>query len=134
MFYIKADRGITGDGKTVLAPVYVGVDGDTITYVSDQQPASMQQFDFVDMGDTTLTPGLLNLHDHVNRKVLRDHPTDLPVTVRSKEFMSNSKEYMLLHGVKTSATCWGRASPLSVISALAAIPPSPSSAASKRAW
>ncbi|QNL43909.1 amidohydrolase family protein [Oscillibacter hominis] len=100
MFYIKADRGITGDGKTVLAPVYVGVDGDTITYVSDQQPASIQQFDFVDMGDTTLTPGLLNLHDHVNRKILRDHPTDLPVTVRSKEFMSNSKEYMLLHGVK----------------------------------
>ncbi|MBU5625488.1 amidohydrolase family protein [Oscillibacter sp. MSJ-2] len=100
MFYIKADRGITGDGKTVLSPVYVGVDGDRITYVSAQRPAAVQQSDCVDMGDVTLTPGLFNLHDHVNRKILRDHPTDLPVAVRSREFMSNSREYMLLHGAK----------------------------------
>lgn len=99
MFYIKADRGITGDGKTVLSPIWVGVGNDTIIYVSNRQPEIPEGVACTDLGDVTLTPGLFNLHDHVNRKVLRDHPTDIPVTIRSKEFMSNSKEYMLLHGV-----------------------------------
>lgn len=98
-FYITARRGITGDGKTVLSPIWIGVAGDQIFYVSNKKPEDTEEKNITDMGDVTLTPGLFNLHDHINRKVLRDKPTDIPVTIRSKEFMANSREYMLLHGV-----------------------------------
>lgn len=98
-FYIKADHGIIGDGKTVLLPIWLGVEEDKIVYVSDKQPEDVKRFECVDMGDATLTPGLFNLHDHVHKKALRDHPSELPVSVRSEELIANSKEYVLLHSV-----------------------------------
>ena len=30
--FISAKRGITGDGKTVLSPIWIGIDGGQITY------------------------------------------------------------------------------------------------------
>ncbi|HAE80728.1 MAG TPA: amidohydrolase [Lachnoclostridium sp.] len=97
-FFITAKTGITGDGKTVLSPVWVGIDGDKITYVSEEKPERAVPENTTDMGDCTLTPGLFNLHDHVNRKQLRENAS-LPLNVRSKDFMSQSYQYMLLHGV-----------------------------------
>ena len=35
--YITAKKGITGDGKTVLSPIWVGVEGDRIFYVSEKK-------------------------------------------------------------------------------------------------
>ena len=36
--YITARYGIVGDGEKVLSPIYVGVEGDEIVYVSDKCP------------------------------------------------------------------------------------------------
>lgn len=99
IFYIKADRGIIGDGEKVIAPIWIGVDGDKISYVSAKKPDYATNINTTDLGDVTLTPGLFNLHDHVNRKALRDEPSDLPLNVRSKTFMAQPYQYMLLHGV-----------------------------------
>lgn len=97
--YITARYGIVGDGEKVLSPIYVGVEGDEIVYVSDKRPEDANEHNTSDMGESTLTPGLFNLHDHVNRKALRDEPSTLPLNVRSKTFMSQPYQYMLLHGV-----------------------------------
>ena len=86
--YITARRGIIGDGEKVLSPIYVGVEGSEIVYVSEIKPEDAYESNTKDMGDCTLTPGLFNLHDHVNRKALRDEPSTLPLNVRSKTFMA----------------------------------------------
>ena len=97
--FISAKRGIIGDGQKVLSPIWLGIDGDKITYVSDRKPEAANDHNTTSMGDCTLTPGLFNLHDHVNRKALRDEPSSLPLNVRSKTFMAQPYQYMLLHGV-----------------------------------
>lgn len=97
--YITAKRGIIGDGRKVLAPIWVGIEGTRIIYVDTVKPEPANEHNTTDMGDCTLVPGLFNLHDHVNRKALRDEPSALPLNVRSKTFMSQSYQYMLLHGV-----------------------------------
>lgn len=97
--YITAKRGIIGDGAKVLAPIWVGIERDQIVYINDQKPQEANEQNTSDMGDCTLTPGLFNLHDHVNRKALRDEPSTLPLNVRSKTFMAQPYQYMLLHGV-----------------------------------
>ena len=98
--FISAKRGITGDGKTVLSPIWIGIDGGQITYVGERKPEAANDQNTTSMGDCTLTPGLFNLHDHVNRKALRDEPSGLPLNVRSKTFMAQPYQYMLLHGVR----------------------------------
>lgn len=98
-FYITAKHGIIGDGEKVLSPIWLGVEGDQIVSVSASKPQDADEHNTSDMGNCTLTPGLFNLHDHVNRKALRDEPSTLPLNVRSKTFMAQSFQYMLLHGV-----------------------------------
>ncbi|MDY3282357.1 amidohydrolase family protein [Dysosmobacter sp.] len=96
--YITAKHGIIGDGEKTLSPIWVGIDGDKITYVDSIKPEAANEHNTTDMGECTLTPGLFNLHDHVNRKQLR-FDADLPLGVRSAQFMGETKEYMLMHGV-----------------------------------
>lgn len=96
--FITAKRAITGDGKTVLSPAWIGLDGDRISYVGAQKPTQATPENTADMGDATLTPGFFNLHDHVNRKILRDGVSTIPVGIRSKTFSSQPPEYLVLHG------------------------------------
>ena len=98
-FYITAKNGVIGDGVKVLSPIWVGIEGTKITYVDSAKPQDANGQNTTDMGECTLTPGLFNLHDHVNRKALRDEPSTLPLNVRSKTFMAQPYQYMLLHGV-----------------------------------
>ena len=35
--YLSASRALTGDGKTVLCPAWIGFEGKTITYVSTEK-------------------------------------------------------------------------------------------------
>ena len=37
--YLKAERALTGDGKTVLSPAWVGFEGKWITYTGQEKPA-----------------------------------------------------------------------------------------------
>lgn len=97
--YITAKKGIIGDGRTVLSPIWIGIEGGKITYVDELKPEDAGADNTTNMENCTLTPGFFNLHDHVNRKALRDEPSDLPLSVRSKTFMAQPYQYMLLHGV-----------------------------------
>lgn len=68
MFYINADRAIIGDGKTVLSPAWIGVEGKNIAYVGSEKPADATPDNTTALGDATLTPGLINTHEHIFRK------------------------------------------------------------------
>ncbi|MEL7566789.1 MAG: amidohydrolase family protein [Dehalobacterium sp.] len=96
--YITAKRAIIGDGKTVINPVWIGIDGNKIVYIGSKKPEEATERNTYDAGDATLTPGFFNLHDHVNRKMLRDEVSDIPVGIRSKAFSTNPPEYLILHG------------------------------------
>jgi imidazolonepropionase-like amidohydrolase len=68
MDWIKADRGIIGDGKTVLSPIFVGIENSKIAHVTNVSPQDLSPEKIIDIGDVTLTPGLINCHEHVFRK------------------------------------------------------------------
>lgn len=67
-FWIHAARAITGDGKTLLSPAWIGVKGKHITDVTDKKPAGAAPDNTTEMGNVTLTPGLINTHEHIFRK------------------------------------------------------------------
>lgn len=97
--WLRADRAIIGDGKTVLTPAWLEIEEDRIKTITNEKPVGVAQDTIIDLGDATLTPGLMNLHDHISRKVLRDKPSSYPTSKRSKDLMAESKEYLLLHCV-----------------------------------
>lgn len=68
MFYIHADRGIVGDGKTVMSPIWIGIEGKWIVEVSSQKPEAATTENTTVLGNVTLTPGLINAHEHIFRK------------------------------------------------------------------
>jgi imidazolonepropionase-like amidohydrolase len=61
-------RAVTGDGTTVLENVLITITGSTITSVVRVDRAGIQaakrESDVVDLGDSTLLPGLFDLHAH----------------------------------------------------------------------
>lgn len=98
MTYLHASRAITGDGKTVLSPAWVGFDGKFITYVDSQKPLdttpeNTQEFD----ESVTLTPGLMNIHDHISRKSLRFPAPGKTFGECATKLMSNDLPYLILH-------------------------------------
>lgn len=96
--YLFASRAITGDGKTVLTPAWVGFDGKYITYVGTEKPADATQENTTALPETvTLTPGLLNIHDHISRKSLRFPKPGKTFGQCASELMANSHEYLILH-------------------------------------
>ena len=98
MTYLHAGRAIIGDGKTVLTPAWIGFDGKYITYVDSRQPAdatpeNTREFDKA----VTLTPGLLNIHDHISRKSLRFPTPGKTFGECATKLMSNDLPYLILH-------------------------------------
>lgn len=98
MTYLHASRAITGDGKTVLIPAWVGFDGKFITYVDSQKPLdatpeNTREFD----ESVTLTPGLMNIHDHISRKSLRFPAPGKTFGECATKLMSNDLSYLILH-------------------------------------
>jgi len=95
--WIHAARGIVGDGKTVLTPVWVGFEGKYITDVRSERPADATEQNTVDVGEATLTPGLLNIHDHISRKSLRNPVKGKTFGECATALMANSLPYLILH-------------------------------------
>lgn len=75
--WLHADRAITGDGKTVVADAWIGVDGQWIVEVDATRPEGVSAENTVELPGMTLIPGLLNIHDHVVRKSLRTLDTSV---------------------------------------------------------
>ena len=69
--WIHAKRAVIGDGETVLSPAWVAFEGKYITDVTECRPEHTEAGQIVELGDVTLTPGLMNIHDHISRKSLR---------------------------------------------------------------
>ncbi len=97
MTYLKAARAIVGDGKTVLTPGWVGFEGKHITYVGSQKPADATPGNTMDLGQATLTPGLMNIHDHISRKSLRFPTPGKTFGECATKLMANSQPYLILH-------------------------------------
>ncbi|WP_283610401.1 amidohydrolase family protein [Faecalispora anaeroviscerum] len=98
MTYLHASRAITGDGKTVLSPAWIGFDGKFITYVDSQKPGdatpeNTEEFD----ASVTLTPGLMNIHDHISRKSLRFPTPGKTFGECATKLMANDQPYLILH-------------------------------------
>lgn len=96
--YLHASRAITGDGKTVLSPAWVGFEGKYITCVDSKKPqdATVENTQVLDSA-VTLTPGLLNIHDHISRKSLRFPAPGKTFGECADKLMSNDLPYMILH-------------------------------------
>lgn len=97
--WIKADRAITGDGRTVLSPAWVGVEGEVIFEVTDRQPDGAPPDNVQEFSGVTLIPGLLNIHDHICRKSLREaDPAGRPFGQRADTFMRQDSNLLTLYG------------------------------------
>lgn len=95
--WLHAKRAIVGDGKTVLSPAWVAFEGKYITDVTDKQPAEATAENTVELGEATLTPGLLNIHDHISRKSLRRPTPGKTFGECAAKLMANDQFYLLLH-------------------------------------
>lgn len=98
--WLHAKRGIVGDGKTVLSPVWVGFEGKYITDVTEEEPEHGEEERVVELGEATLTPGLLNIHDHISRKSLRNPEPGKTFGECASELMANREPYLILHSYK----------------------------------
>ncbi|HWP51480.1 MAG TPA: amidohydrolase family protein [Clostridia bacterium] len=96
--YLQAGRALTGDGKTVLAPAWIGFEGKYITYVSSKKPQDATEENTQVLDSTvTLTPGLLNIHDHISRKSLRTPAAGKTFGECATKLMDNDLPYLILH-------------------------------------
>lgn len=101
--WLHAKRGITGDGKTVLSPVWAAFEGKYITDVTEKEPLRAEGEETVELGAATLTPGLLNIHDHISRKSLRFPVPGKTFGECANRLMSNSEPYLILHSYRNMA-------------------------------
>jgi imidazolonepropionase-like amidohydrolase len=97
MNYIFARHAITGDGKTVLSPAYIGIDEEKIALVSDVKPSNSSPDNTVSFNDATVIPGLLNIHDHICRKIIREPSEKESFGSRLLQLMSQEESYLALH-------------------------------------
>lgn len=96
--YLHAKRALTGDGKTVLSPAWIGIEGKLITYVGQEKPAGAAPENTREFADNvTLTPGLLNIHDHISRKSLRFPAPGKTFGECATKLMANELDYLILH-------------------------------------
>lgn len=98
--WLHADRAIVGDGETVLRPVWLGTNGATIEALLRTKPVDATPENTLELDNVTLVPGLFNLHDHICRKALRDIPSPLSFSDRSKQLMAEDTHYLLLHSCR----------------------------------
>ncbi|RSX54363.1 amidohydrolase [Bifidobacterium goeldii] len=88
---------LTFDAGTVLAKGSVLIENGVITYVGTQE----QKADTViDAAGKTVLPGLINLHDHVDRKSLRVYSRSIPFKEQSDKLMEQSPIYLAFHAAK----------------------------------
>jgi imidazolonepropionase-like amidohydrolase len=95
--WLRADRAIIGDGKTFIAPAWLEIEREQIKTLTNEKPSGVNEQVVMDFGNATLTPGLINLHDHISRKILRDKASPHPSGKRSKDLMAEPKEYLFAH-------------------------------------
>ncbi len=95
--WLHADHAIVGDGKRVLSPAWVAFEGKYITDVSDQKPEIVEGESVIELGARTITPGLLNIHDHISRKSLRYPPAGKTFGECATKLMANNENYLILH-------------------------------------
>ncbi len=95
--WIHANKAIVGDGKTVLNSAWVGFEGKYITDVTEQRPVDAGPENTVEFADATLTPGLLNIHDHICRKSLRVPTPGKTFGQSASDLMAHSYYYLILH-------------------------------------
>ena len=96
--FIHASRAITGDGRTVLSPAWIGFEGKYITYVDSLKPERASHENTMELSENvTLTPGLMNIHDHISRKSLRFPTPGKTFGECAAKLMANDHEYLILH-------------------------------------
>ncbi|MGW8115191.1 amidohydrolase family protein [Caproicibacterium sp. NSD3] len=96
--YLHAKRAIVGDGRTVLSPAWIGFEGKFITYVDMKKPEEATEKNTTEMPDSvTLTPGLMNIHDHISRKSLRKPVPGKTFGECATKLMNNDLPYLILH-------------------------------------
>ena len=98
--WIHADKAVIGDGKTVLSPAWVSFSGKYIDEVTDCKPADARAENTVEAPNATLTPGLLNIHDHISRKALRTPPPGKTFGQCATELMAHDLNYLILCSYK----------------------------------
>jgi len=98
--WLHAKRAVVGDGKTVLSPAWVAFEGKYITDVTDKQPQEANRENTVELGEATLTPGLMNIHDHISRKGLRFPTPGKTFGECASKLMANDPSYLILHSYK----------------------------------
>lgn len=79
MILFKNAHVLTMDGERELANGYVGVRGNTIVYVGEQQPRLDEYQEVIDCTGKVLMPGLYNTHSHIPMTLLRGHGDELPL-------------------------------------------------------
>lgn len=95
--WIHAARAIVGDGKTVIYPAYVAFEGKYITNVQNRCPSRQEAPEIIELGEATLTPGLMNIHDHISRKALRHPAAGKTFGECASALMANTEPYLILH-------------------------------------
>lgn len=98
--WLHAARAVVGDGKTVLAPAWIGFEGKYITDVTERQPEDADKANTVELGEATITPGLLNIHDHISRKSLRFPKANETFGESANKLMAHDQCYLLLHSYR----------------------------------
>lgn len=98
--WINADRAIIGDGKTVISPAWIAFENKYVTDVTDKEPENISVNDVIKLKNATITPGLLNIHDHISRKSLRTPTEGKTFGECATKLMANSEPYLILHSYK----------------------------------
>jgi cytosine/adenosine deaminase-related metal-dependent hydrolase len=97
MMYLHAKWAITGDGRKVFTPAWIGIDGPTIKTTANAMPEDATPENTIELGEATIIPGLMNIHDHISRKVLRIPDDSLPFGARTATLMAQDTNYLILH-------------------------------------
>lgn len=88
---------VTFDAGTILNKGTVLINNGVITYVGTESKAADT---VIDATGKTVLPGLINLHDHVDRKSLRIYSRSIPFKEQSDKLMEQSPIYLAFHAAK----------------------------------
>ncbi len=97
MEYLHAEWAVTGDGTTVLSPAWIGIEDGFIRTAAEERPADADHVSTVELKDATLIPGLMNIHDHICRKILRIPDDSISFGARTAALMAEEPLYLILH-------------------------------------
>ena len=105
MFWITANRAIIGDKNRVIAPAWIGVEKKHIVSVRTERPKNAKEENIESFDDVTLTPGLVDTHDHVFRKPI-PFSEELSHTDAGKLYYDrNSYSYIMCMTIEWAGKC-----------------------------